>query len=245
MATPPPLPIMIPAPAEAMLRAWLHTATHDLCDEARTRIESEVRRHVEETASALLTEGRPHEAAFEEAVRGLGSATIAKRGFRETNLTQRQSRLMRSLPEYPVSPGRLTESQALWIAGVYAAFSIFGIVLLAVFYLVTKEGAFGLFLWTTAIGSVYLLATIVTPFVIKAVLRRGAWRTAIAMAMAFSILSATVFPLLVVGLSHRMMALLWFVPLYPANILSVVRAVEFAALWQKLRRIPPDRMRFG
>ncbi len=70
------------------LDGWLCIATEGLCAEARERIEMEMRRHVTETAAELLAEGLSPAEAFDAAVRQLGSAKAAHRGFCRGNLTQ-------------------------------------------------------------------------------------------------------------------------------------------------------------
>ena len=69
------------------LQTWLETATHNLAPRAVTQISNEITAHVQSAASQHQLEGMGEDEALELAVRELGSAKAAARGYRRAHLT--------------------------------------------------------------------------------------------------------------------------------------------------------------
>ncbi|MBX7258142.1 MAG: permease prefix domain 1-containing protein [Candidatus Hydrogenedentes bacterium] len=90
-ALPPPLPAHY-----VLVNEWIETATRGLCVEARERIAAEVRRHVCEAVAEFEAPGQSPEEALTAAIRQLGDAKSARRGFKRTNLTKREARIVSS-----------------------------------------------------------------------------------------------------------------------------------------------------
>ncbi|MFA6240624.1 MAG: permease prefix domain 1-containing protein [Candidatus Hydrogenedentales bacterium] len=95
------------------LTEWLSKATEGLCVEARERIETEVRRHIAETAAELEAEGMSAVEAFDAALRQLGSAKVARRGFVRTNLTQAEYELLMKHTASRPDPAKAHRSELL------------------------------------------------------------------------------------------------------------------------------------
>ena len=69
------------------LDTWLETATHNLAPRAVTQIGNEITAYVQSAAAQHQLEGMNEGAALELAVRELGSAQAAARGYRRAHLT--------------------------------------------------------------------------------------------------------------------------------------------------------------
>jgi hypothetical protein len=85
------------------LGAWIRTANHGLCAQAKERVSKEIRAHHAEAYAELCDSGFSPEAAYELAVEGLGDASAANNAFRKTYLTSWQERLLANLAQ-PVKP---------------------------------------------------------------------------------------------------------------------------------------------
>jgi len=131
MNAPPPLP------AEYInFSEWIETATRGLCDEARNRISAEMRRHVTETAAELVDAGMSDTEAFDAALRQLGNAKAARRGFLRTNLTKSEHSMLVGSPISPLFPDpeffrtfvmRLMDISAVMfgLVGIFFIFAMF------------------------------------------------------------------------------------------------------------------------
>ena len=244
MATRPPLPVDSSLPAEALLTAWLATATHRLCDDARERIKMEICRHVMEMAAALQTDGYTTEAAYEEAVCQLGNPKAAGRKFRWTNLTAREDRLLCRMAEaeseFKPPSIRVFAYSAVVVESVFVLF--FFIMPWLLFSEIMWPG------WTIVIAIHGLLAFI---FVLTLIKRDHSTGVNPSLSLAVSI-----------GNCPIGMFLAWIV-LWPGTdaatgrgiltaitlvfflVMATVNMSRFALLWWKLGRVPADRMRFG
>jgi hypothetical protein len=69
------------------LQTWLETATRNLAPRAVTQISNEITAHLQSAAAQHRLEGMGEDAALELAVRELGSAKAAARGYRRAHLT--------------------------------------------------------------------------------------------------------------------------------------------------------------
>ncbi|HPO16711.1 MAG TPA: hypothetical protein PLI09_24960 [Candidatus Hydrogenedentes bacterium] len=77
-----------------VVTVWIRRATRGLCDEARERVEKEIRGHYADALQEVLDRGEAQSEAERSALVALGSSRKARRGFLKTNLTKRQSWLL-------------------------------------------------------------------------------------------------------------------------------------------------------
>ncbi len=69
------------------LQTWLEMATRNLAPRAVTQVSNEINAHVQSAVAQHQLEGMAEDAALELAVRELGSAAAAARGYRRAHLT--------------------------------------------------------------------------------------------------------------------------------------------------------------
>ncbi len=74
------------------LDRWLNTATCELCDVAKERVENEIREHYAEAVEAELAQGQCEDDAHRIALTALGDAWKAGSAFRKTYLTSREAK---------------------------------------------------------------------------------------------------------------------------------------------------------
>ena len=77
------------------LQNWLQTATDNLAPRAVTQISNEITAHVRSAAAQHQLEGMAENAALELAVKELGSAKAAARGYRQAHLTATEFQMLR------------------------------------------------------------------------------------------------------------------------------------------------------
>jgi hypothetical protein len=83
---------------------WLSKATAGLCDEAKTRIATEIESHVREAIADLREQGMDEADAMRGAVAGLGDVNKARRAFRRIHLTEWEASAVRRVNEPPDLP---------------------------------------------------------------------------------------------------------------------------------------------
>ena len=77
------------------LESWLETATRNLAPRAVTQISNEITAHVQSAVAQHQLEGMGEEVALELAVRELGSAKVAARGYGRVHLTVSEFQMLR------------------------------------------------------------------------------------------------------------------------------------------------------
>jgi len=217
------------------LDTWLCIATEGLCTEARERIEMEMRRHVTETAAELEAEGMSPAEAFDAALRQLGNAKAARRGFLRTNLMQSEYDL---LIKHTTSPAASNASR--WGKFVTGKFAIgyvvlfeFGVVFLFLQSLVLR----GLYMeWDSLLFSQAMAGSLLALEIGRRYCVRGARRKAVGARVIFSLSWLMALPHYWM-LGQRDSDARWFPLLAIAVAVLVVGDLfRFAPLWWKLGR---------
>jgi hypothetical protein len=98
------------------LETWLATATENLAPKAVTKVREDISMHVENAVNRYQLERHSELKALELAVKDLGDAKIAARGFENTHLTKKE--LEKFVTE------RQSASNQIWIGIMWSVFFI-------------------------------------------------------------------------------------------------------------------------
>jgi len=225
--------------SKSSLDAWLTTATRGLCDEARQRVSAEVTRHVEETALGLQAEGLSADAALEEAVRLLGDPKLARRGFRRTELTQREYVFLTRI----IAPVSVIIKPAVIMA--MAAVVELMVVLACLGWVSSPSHGLD---WEFLLYTQFAPVLVISGQATRIFWARGARRSVLAARMGSILALLMALPEWLRDRGDSVFSAFDFgfrVLLVIVVALALWDAIRVGPLWWKLRRVPPDRIRFG